>query len=222
MKSWLKSVVGKLQHTAAAPAQIGLEIILIAHSNIEKNNYAIVLGELGGARRLPVVIGAAEAQAIVVVLEGIIPPMPLTHDLMHNAFQTIGLQLAAVVIYALDEGVFHSKLVCLYNARRLEIKSRTSDAIALAVRFNCPIYTYENILEAAAMYDDFSSTKPGETADQPTPEKTLPPEVTASVNDDLNTLSLEELNGLLQQALGQEDYKQAIAICSEMDSRKKE
>ncbi len=201
--------------------KIELEIVALSHSITQTHSYAVVLGELNGLRRLPIVIGGFEAQAIAVALERMQPSRPLTHDLMKNMLNIFDVELREVVIYKLEEGIFFSKLVCLHNDEVIEIDSRTSDALALAVRFNCPVYTYENILEAAGLYMD-ESGKPEKTSAvaQTTPEKTTPSVTTSAGHDDLKALSLDELNKLLQQVLDQEDYMRAIAIRDEINSRK--
>jgi bifunctional DNase/RNase len=202
--------------------KIELEIVALSHSITQTHSYAVVLGELNGLRRLPIVIGGFEAQAIAVALERMQPSRPLTHDLMKNMLNIFDVELREVVIYKLEEGIFFSKLVCLHNDEVIEIDSRTSDALALAVRFNCPVYTYENILEAAGLYMD-ESGKPEKGAagsTLPAAEKTPATVTTSAGNDDLKALSLEDLNKLLQQVLDQEDYMRAIAIRDEINSRK--
>jgi len=131
--------------------KIELEIIAISHSITQTQSYAVVLGEVNGSRRLPIVIGGFEAQAIAVALEKMNPSRPLTHDLMKNFLVAFGIDLHEVIINDLQEGVFYSKLVCSNEQDTIEIDSRTSDAIAMAVRFGCPIYTFEHILQNAGI-----------------------------------------------------------------------
>ncbi len=191
--------------------KIELEIVALSHSITQTHSYAVVLGEINGLRRLPIVIGGFEAQAIAVALERMSPSRPLTHDLLKNFMMAFNVDLHEVVINDLQEGIFYSKLVCSSANDTVEIDSRTSDALALAVRFGCPIYTYDNILDQAGilMEDD------GKT-------KTVTP-VTSETggSDNLKSLSLEELEGLLTEVLDQEDYIRAIAIRDEIKSRKK-
>lgn len=123
----------------------------LSHSITQTHSYAVVLGEVNGLRRLPIVIGAFEAQAIAVALEKMQPTRPLTHDLMKNFMTAFAVELHEIIICDLQEGVFYSKLVCSTDNDTVEIDSRTSDAIALAVRFGCPIYTYDNILDNAGI-----------------------------------------------------------------------
>src|SRR5213075_1660950 len=138
--------------------KIELEIVALSHSITQTHSYAVVLGEVNGLRRLPIVIGGFEAQAIVVALERMQPSRPLTHDLMKNFMMAFNVDLVEVIINDLQEGIFYSKLVCSTENDTVEIDSRTSDAIALAVRFGCPIFTFENILESAGILMEDSGT----------------------------------------------------------------
>jgi bifunctional DNase/RNase len=178
-----------------------------------------VLGEVNGLRRLPIVIGGFEAQAIAVALEKMQPSRPLTHDLMKNFMNAFNIELHEVVISDLQEGIFYSKLICSSDNDTIEIDSRTSDALALAVRFGCPVYTYEHILESAGilMEDTGAAGKKKRTASVTTEEHSGG----GGGKDDLKALSLEELNTLLNEVLEQEDYIRAIAIRDEINARKK-
>jgi bifunctional DNase/RNase len=176
-----------------------------------------VLGEVNGLRRLPIVIGGFEAQAIAVALERMQPSRPLTHDLFANFMATFSIDLTEVVIYKLEEGIFFAKLICQSDGEEVEIDSRTSDALALAVRANCRIYTYENILEAAGLYLD--QPEGGEGAEPS--EVTATPASKVTSDSDLTSMDLGELESLLQQVLEQEDYVRAINIRDEINSRKK-
>lgn len=192
--------------------KIELEIVALSHSITQTHSYAVVLGEINGLRRLPIVIGGFEAQAIAVALERMNPSRPLTHDLMKNFMMAFNVELHEIVINDLQEGIFYSKLVCSSANDTVEIDSRTSDALALAVRFGCPIYTYENILEqAGVMMED----------DQKKETQAITSTVTSdtSGNNDLKSLSLAELNNLLTEVLEHEDYIRAIAIRDEIKSR---
>ena len=191
--------------------KIELEIVALSHSITQTHSYAVVLGEINGLRRLPIVIGGFEAQAIAVALERMSPSRPLTHDLLKNFMMAFNVDLHEVVINDLQEGIFYSKLVCSSANDTVEIDSRTSDALALAVRFGCPIYTYDNILDPAGiLMEDDGKTK---TATPVTSE--------TGGSDNLKSLSLEELEGLLTEVLDHEDYIRAIAIRDEIKSRKK-
>ena len=193
-----------------------MEIVALSHSITQTHSYAVVLGEVNGLRRLPIVIGGFEAQAIAVALEKMQPSRPLTHDLMKNFMTAFNVDLTEIIISDLQEGIFYSKLVCVSEHDTVEIDSRTSDALALAVRFGCPIYTFDNILESAGILMEDTGKKKKEVTAGGTVEKAT------NVNqDDLKDLTLEELNTLLGEVLEQEDYLKAIAIRDEINSRRK-
>jgi len=198
--------------------KIELEIVALSHSITQTHSYAVVLGEVNGLRRLPIVIGGFEAQAIAVALEKMQPSRPLTHDLMKNFMTAFSIDLHEIIICDLQEGIFYSKLVCSTENDTVEIDSRTSDAIALAVRFGCPIYTYENILESAGiLMEDTAATGKKKKAKQ----EVMVEEDGPTGNEDLKTMTLEELNTLLNDVLDSEDYIRAIAIRDEINSRGK-
>jgi bifunctional DNase/RNase len=193
--------------------RIELEIVALSHSITQTHSYAVVLGEINGLRRLPIVIGGFEAQAIAVALEKMQPSRPLTHDLMKNFMHAFGVDLTEIIISDLQEGIFYSKLVCVSETLTVEIDSRTSDALALAVRFGCPVYTYEHILESAGiLMEDTGKKKKGEGVGKPTTEHTG--------QEDLKSMSLEDLNTLLTEVLENEDYLRAIVIRDEINARK--
>ena len=197
--------------TGVSMKKIELEIVALSHSITQTHSYAVVLGEINGLRRLPIVIGGFEAQAIAVALERMSPSRPLTHDLMKNFMMAFNVELHEVVINDLQEGIFYSKLVCSSANDTVEIDSRTSDALALAVRFGCPIFTYDTILDQAGiLMEDDGKTK-----------STNPVTTETGGSDDLKSLSLDELEGLLTEVLDHEDYIRAIAIRDEIKSRKK-
>lgn len=191
--------------------KIELEIVALSHSITQTHSYAIVLGEINGLRRLPIVIGGFEAQAIAVALERMQPSRPLTHDLMKNFMNAFNIELVEVVINDLQEGIFYSKLLCVSEHDTVEIDSRTSDALALAVRFGCPIYTYEHILESAGILMEDTKKKKTEVA----------VEQSGIAREDLSNLNIEQLQTLLNEVLEQEDYIRAIAIRDEINKRKK-
>ncbi|OSZ80018.1 hypothetical protein CAP36_01775 [Chitinophagaceae bacterium IBVUCB2] len=200
--------------------KIELEIVALSHSITQTHSYAVVLGEVNGLRRLPIVIGGFEAQAIAVALEKMQPSRPLTHDLMKNFMNAFAIDLLEIIICDLQEGIFYSKLVCATENDTVEIDSRTSDAIALAVRFGCPVYTYENILESAGiLMEDTEATKGKKKKAKPA--EAIVEGDTPTGNEDLKTMTLEELNNLLGEVLDSEDYIRAIAIRDEINSRQK-
>jgi len=191
--------------------KIELEIVALSHSITQTHSYAVVLGEVNGLRRLPIVIGGFEAQAIAVALEKMQPSRPLTHDLMKNFMSAFNIDLHEIIISDLQEGIFYSKLVCSSDNDTIEIDSRTSDALALAVRFGCPVYTYEHILESAGiLMEETGAAKKRKPATIEEDES----------KDDLKSLTLEELNALLTEVLEKEDYLRAIAIRDEINSRR--
>ena len=196
--------------------KIELEIIALTHSITQTHSYAVVLGEVNGMRRLPIVIGGFEAQAITVALENMRPSRPLTHDLVKNMMKAFGLELQEIIINDLSEGIFFSRLVCFNDHDVIEIDSRTSDAIALAVRFNCPIYTYESILENAGITMDESAINKEATPDS----FAASPDADAEKNN-LSALTIVELQTLLDEVLENEDYMKAIEIRDEIKRRKK-
>ena len=192
--------------------KIELEIVALSHSITQTHSYAVVLGEVNGVRRLPIVIGGFEAQAIAVALERMQPSRPLTHDLMKNFMLAFEVDLQEIIINDLQEGIFYSKLVCLTDTDTVEIDSRTSDALALAVRFGCSIFTYEHILDnAGIMMED----QPGNKKKKGTEPEPLP-----TGNEDYKNMTVEVLQSLLEEVVEQEDYIKAIAIKKEIDRRK--
>jgi uncharacterized protein len=193
--------------------KIELEIVALSHSITQTHSYAVVLGETNGLRRLPIVIGGFEAQAIAVALEHMQPSRPLTHDLMKNFMNAFNVELQEIIISDLQEGIFYSKLVCFTEHDTVEIDSRTSDALALAVRFGCPIYTYEHILENAGILMEDGGTGKKQKAEA------VGAEDNTGGREDLSSMSLEELQNLLNDVLEHEDYIRAIAIRDEMNRR---
>jgi bifunctional DNase/RNase len=195
--------------------KIELEIITLSQNAAQNHSYAIILGEAGGVRRLPIVIGAFEAQAIAVALEKVTPSRPLTHDLIRNTLQSFEITLKEVLIDNLQEGVFYAKLICQQKDELVEIDSRTSDAIALAVRFNCPIYTFEFILDQAGIVME------GQIENLISPEKKATPKPVkpAAKKDDLSSMTTEQLNKKLEEYLENEEYEKAAAVRDELTKR---
>lgn len=194
--------------------KIELEIVSITHSIAQSHNYAVLLSETEGKRRLPVVIGGFEAQAIVVAQERLKPNRPLTHDLFKNTLHFFEIGLKEVIINNLVDGVFYSVLVCEKDGKLFEIDSRTSDALALAVRFECPIFTYEFILDQAGILLEETSkeeVKKEKKRGRPRVQK-----------KSLESLSNEELEKLLNEVLEKENYEKAASIRDELNRRKNE
>ncbi len=188
--------------------KIELEIVALSHSTTASPNYAVVLGEQDGARRLPIVIGGPEAQAIAVAMERLNPTRPLTHDLMKNVLQTFTIELQEIIISNLLDGIFYARLICLANGEVVEIDSRTSDALALAVRFECPIYTYEFILDAAGVVLEDSE-----------PKRKRKDRVKSTPKSGYTHYSLEELHKILNDVLSDEDYEKAAEVRDEIKKR---
>lgn len=207
--------------------KIRLEIVGLSYSQAQSGAYALVLGEQGGTRRLPIIIGGYEAQAIAVELENMSPSRPLTHDLFKNFATAYNIHVDEVIVYNLKEGVFYSKLLCNNGDKQLEIDARTSDAIALAVRFNCPIYSYEFILsQAGVVLDDDAIQIEGEKkgdaeGGENKPKVPVEKKKKALGSGPYGDLSLEELKEALVKALDDEEYETASKIRDELNKRKK-
>lgn len=200
--------------------KVRLEIVGLSYSQTQSGAYALVLGESSGSRRLPIIIGGFEAQAIAIELEKMSPSRPLTHDLFKAFAQTFDISVTEVLIYNLVEGIFYAKLICTDGSREVEIDARTSDAIALAVRFNCEIYTYEFILKSAGIVldDDIEVSSISETSAGISDVKDTSK---ASETDEYKGKSSEELKNMLQTALDEEKYEMASKIRDELNQRKK-
>ncbi len=195
--------------------KIKLEIVGLSYSQTQTGAYALVLGEAEGKRRLPIIIGGFEAQAIAIELENMKPSRPLTHDLFKSFAETFGITISEVIIYNLVEGVFFAKLICESDGREVEIDTRTSDAIALAVRFDCPISTYEFILSSAGIIledgdDDESLEEQLEMASVPGD----------SEDEDLDNMPIEDLERQLEEAIANENYELASQLRDEINKRK--
>lgn len=183
-----------------------MRFLRITYSHTHAGAYAMILGEVAGDRRLPIIIGGVEAQAIAIQVENIKPQRPITHELFKSVADTLGFVLKEVVINDLVEGIFYAKLVVEQHGREVEIDARSSDAIALALRFQCPVYTYEFILQAAGL-----KVEDGDEADEP--ERSSKPAKNTS------GLTVEELRGLLEEALENEDYERASKLRDEIKRR---
>ncbi len=196
--------------------KIKLEIIGLSYSQTQSGAYALVLGEEQGRRRLPIIIGAFEAQAIAIELEKMTPSRPLTHDLFKNFAVTFNIEIQEVIIYNLVEGIFFAKIICADKDHTEEIDARTSDAIAIAVRFGCPIYTYEFILSTAGIIME-ENENPNDVF--PQKEESATEETTPLNENMLTNHSAEELQELLKNALDEEAYERASRIRDEINKR---
>jgi bifunctional DNase/RNase len=193
--------------------KIKLKVLGISYSQTQSGAYALVLIEENGERRIPIIIGGFEAQAIVIKLENLDPPRPLTHDLFKSFADEFNINVVEVFIYKLEEGVFFSQLICDNGEKEYSIDSRTSDAVAIALRFNCPIYITEEILDKAGI-----TVAPTETTGQNTSDddSIIEPEVTK-----YGSYSDEELYKMIDESVKTEDYERAASIRDELEKRKK-
>jgi len=190
--------------------KIELNIVGLSYSQAQSNSYALVLGEVNGKRRLPIVIGHYEAQAIALELEKMKPSRPLTHDLFYNFATTFGINIVEVQITKFHEGIFYATLLCDNGLSMHEIDSRTSDAVALSIRFHCPIFTTEDIMsQAGILFEEEISS--AESTDDLSDE---------DLNSDFKILTLTELEDELQKAVDNEDYEKASLIRDEIRKRK--
>lgn len=198
--------------------KIELRIVALSHSVSQSNNYAVVLGEMIGLRRIPIVIGSFEAQAIAVAMEKMTPNRPLTHDLFKQTLEAFKVEIKEIIINNLLDGIFYARLICEREGEIIELDSRTSDAIALAVRFQCPIFTYEFILDTAGVeLDESTQTDIEEENDDEMEEKPG-----KNKKSSLSTYSLESLQNMLLQVLEEENYEKAATIRDEIDKRKRD
>ena len=199
--------------------KIGLNIVALSHSVSQSHNYALVLGEEEGNRRLPIVIGSFEAQAIAVAMENMAPSRPLTHDLFKNALKSFDIHLREVIINNLLDGIFYARLICTRGEEVIEVDSRTSDALALAVRFECPIYTYEFVLDAAGIVlEDSDEDFEDDYIEDDTEREVVVPVKGTS----LSAYSVEDLTQMLNEVLSEENYERAAEIRDELNKRSKD
>jgi len=193
--------------------RVKLKVMGISYSQTQSGAYALILVEENGDRRIPIIIGGFEAQAIVIKLENLDPPRPLTHDLFKKFADEFNISISEVMIYKLEEGVFFSKLVCNGGEKEYSIDSRTSDAVALALRFDCPIFIAEDILEKA-----------GITVSQVDSDMSAVNEVESLLDPGSNkyeSFTDEELFKMIDESVKTEDYERAAAVRDEIDKRKK-
>ncbi len=192
-------------------SKVKLKVLGLSCSQTQSGAYALILSEENGNRRIPIVIGGFEAQAIAIGLERLHPPRPLTHDLFVNFAKSFGITITEVNIYHLEEGIFYSELVCMTNGSYIKIDARTSDAVALAIRCNCPIYTTEQIIEKAGIVFN--------VGDEPAEPAKKEPQPAESATDKYDKLSIKELKALLDKSISNEDYEEASHIRDEIQRR---
>jgi uncharacterized protein len=199
---------------------IRLRVIGISYSQTQSGAYALILGEENGERRIPIIIGGFEAQAIVIKLENLEPPRPLTHDLFKSFADACGITVEHIIINKLREGIFYSQIACSGGVKDFTIDSRTSDAVALALRFGCPIYIIPSIIEEAGIIMTSTGNDEGPEI-QHYPESMIA-DPTGFPATEYEDYSDEELKDMLSDAINREDYEQAAAIRDEMDRRTKQ
>lgn len=200
--------------------KIELQIAGLTNTLTQSQSYAVMLNEVNGSRNLPIVIGAFEAQAIAVALENVTINRPLSHDLIKNIFGVFEIRLNEILIDNLQDGIFYAKLICEHEGNIFEIDSRTSDAIALAVRFKCPIFVYEFIIDTAGNVGHIED----EPIDEPElagTEESLPEQTPSPPIKDITILPLKELKEKLQETLDKENYELAARIRDEIEKRRK-
>jgi uncharacterized protein len=193
--------------------RVKLKVMGISYSQTQSGAYALILIEENGERRIPIIIGGFEAQAIVIKLENLDPPRPLTHDLFKKFADEFNISVSEVIIYKLEEGVFFSKLICNNNEKTYAIDSRTSDAVAIALRFDCPIYIAEDILDKAGITINPTDGDIASSADSET--------IFKSDSSKYGSYSDDELYKLIDEAVKTEDYERAASIRDEIEKRKK-
>lgn len=202
---------------------IKLSVLGISYSQTQSGAYALILTEEEGDRRIPIIVGGFEAQSIAIELEGLKPPRPLTHDLFRSFAEAYHITINEVVIYKLEEGVFFAQLLCDNGMEKITLDARTSDAIALALRFKCPIYTTEEIISKAGIVLDFDkdvSSGPEDIESGIKEEKEGKSSGSKS-SEELKSLTSDELKKMLEEAIGNEDYERASHIRDEIQRRKK-
>jgi len=199
--------------------KVRLNIVGLTYSQTQSGAYALVMAEAKGERRLPIIIGGFEAQSIAIALEkDVKPPRPLTHDLFKDFADHFHVSLQEVVIHKLQDGVFYALLVCNKDGEVVELDARTSDAVALALRFRCPVYTYEDILKAAGIILD-PSTEEGTEAEESNDGSIEETDLSTEDESRFSGLTEEQLEKLLNEAVSNEDYEKAAAIRDELDKR---
>jgi hypothetical protein len=196
--------------------KIKLNILGLSVSQSQSGAYALVLAEENGDRRIPIIIGPIEAQSIAIQLEGLKPPRPLTHDLFKQMATAFSIEVTEIIIYKLEEGIFYSELICVRNEKQIVIDSRTSDAVALSLRFNCPIYTTEEIISRAGIVIEFENEQGQEEWHQAVSDEPI------RGKHEYEKYTSAELNQMLNNAVNSEDYEKASAIRDEINRRKKE
>ena len=205
----------------AAPKKIKLEILGLSSSQSQTGSFALVLGETSGNRRLPIIIGMFEAQAIAIEIEKIIPNRPMTHDLFKSFANAFHFHVEEIVISDLKEGVFFAKIVCSDGLKKTEIDARPSDAIAIGLRFDSPIYTFETILAEAGIVltDQEEEEEKEKIIPKSEPKAKVKKEPTSKRSEDFKSFTTDKLRDLLKDAIDKEDYERAAKIRDELGKR---
>ena len=199
--------------------KIKLNVLGLSYSQTQTGAYALVLSEEDGDRRIPIIIGGVAAQSIAIQLEELAPPRPLTHDLFKSFAEAFTVNVVEVNIYRLEEGIFYSELICEKGANRIRIDSRTSDAVAIALRFKCPIYTTDEIIEKAGIVLSIEGEgqEPSIAAPKESESEIVMP--STSAGNQFSDYSLAQLTGMLDDAINDEDYEKASLIRDEIGRR---
>lgn len=198
--------------------KVRLTIKGLSYSERQTGAYALLLAEEGGERKLPIVIGGFEAQSIAIALEkAVSPPRPLSHDLFKNVMEIFGLEIKEVVIHRIQDGVFFASLVTEGNGKQEIIDARPSDAVAMAIRFKCPIYTTEEVLEKAGMILEDEGSGTSLTVSQ---EEDIPYSAKEGAENPITKASLKELHEMMARAIASEDYELAASLRDEIEKRK--
>ena len=193
----------------------------ISYSQGQTGAYALILSEVNGDRNLPIIIGAFEAQSIAIGLEKEInPPRPITHDLMYNCFVRYGIIVKQIIIHKLVDGVFYSSLICVRDKIEEIIDARTSEAVALSIRFNSPIFTYENILKKAGFTNEKSNQGDG-NKDSQWIKNFIKEQTSSELGKDFSKIALKDLKVLLKKFVKEEDYESAAKVRDELSNREK-
>ena len=213
---FLKSIC-RLNIKGTVVSKIRLKILGLSSSQSQSGSFALVLGEQNGNRRLPIIIGMFEAQAIAIEIEKIIPNRPMTHDLFKSFANAFQFSVNEIIISDLKEGVFYAKIVCSDGSDSLEIDARPSDAIAIGLRFGVPIFTFESIMSEAGIMLSDADEDEGDSvlADEAQPTSGI----AKSPQEKLKDFTSEKLQQMLDEALEKEDYEQAAKIRDEMNRR---
>lgn len=190
--------------------KVKLSILGISFSQVQAGAYALIFAEENGLRRLPIVIGTPEAQSIAIVMENMTPPRPLAHDLMYNIFNSLNIELLEVFIYKFEDGAFFAELLLKQNNQEYRIDSRTSDAVALALRTNSPIFTTEHIMQNMAIVFDEKEVLSADLQNK---------NIESEISENIEEVQIDALKRRLEEAIQNEDYELATKLRDEINRR---